>query len=107
MTREGYGTIDPMKKKRWLASSWALTLSVTGLLVACEPETTPIEPVEAGCDPTMDLEVCDGDGRLQCDAVARIWIFIGTCEPMTHCVQTTLEDDASPMTTRCVVEKDL
>ena len=96
-----------MEKKRWLASSWALTLSVAALLVACEPATTPIDPGGDGCDPTMDLEVCDGDGRLQCDAVARIWIFIGTCEPMTHCVQTTLEDDASPMTTRCVVEKDL
>ena len=85
----------------------ALALALCGLLLACEPSPSVVEPMGDGCDPAVDLEACDGDGRLQCDAVARIWVFIGTCDPLTHCVQTELDEPGRAMTTRCVVEKDL
>ena len=85
----------------------ALGLALCGLLIACEPSASPMEPAGDGCDPTVDLEACDGEGRLQCDAVSRIWVFIGTCDPLTHCVQSEVEAPGRAMTTRCVVEKDL
>ena len=92
---------------RWNILGWALALGLAASLAACEAPPAAVAPVEDVCDPLMDLETCDGDGRLQCDVVSRIWVFIGTCEPMTHCIESELDEPGRAMTTRCVVEKDL
>lgn len=90
---------------------FALLLSLGASLTACEAASEPSQEVLTEdpdrCDPLLDLETCDGTGRLQCDVVSKIWVFIGTCEPMTHCIQLEVEEPGRAMTTQCVVEKEL
>lgn len=99
-----------MTRNHWIQFACALVLCLGASLTACEAaqevtsETLSEDPDR--CDPLMDLETCDGAGRLQCDVVSRIWVFIGTCEPMTHCVQVQVEEPGRAMTTQCVLENE-
>ena len=96
-----------MIRNRWNLLTWGLILSLALCLAACEPPPEPVSSDPDLCDPLIDLETCDGQGRLQCDAVSRIWVFIATCEPMTHCIETEADEPGRAMTTQCVVEKEL
>ena len=91
---------------RWSPIVVALLLSLC--LVACEKASERGEAIasEDVCDPSVELERCDENGRLQCDTVAGVWIFIGACEPLTYCIETEVEDEGPARITQCVVEKD-
>ena len=90
----------------WGAMVLLVLWLVAGAL-ACESPSPdgPAPAAEELCDPAVDLERCDAVGRLQCDAVAKLWIFIGTCEPMTYCIETALESEGPAHVTQCVGEK--
>ena len=79
----------------------ALLLLLSPGLGGCEQEPERAPTSEERCEPAVDLEVCDGDGRLQCDVVSRSWVFIGACESQTHCVQSPLEGPQRAKITRC------
>ena len=96
-----------MMRNHWIQFACALLLSLGASLAACEAEPESLAVDADRCDPLVDLEVCDGQGRLQCDVVSKIWVFIGTCEPMTYCIETELEEPGRAMTTQCIVEKGL
>ena len=96
-----------MMRNHWTELAWVLLLCLGLCLTACEAEPKVVTLDPDRCDPLVDLEICDGEGRLQCDVVSKIWVFIGTCEPMTHCIETELEESGRAMTTQCVVEKGL
>lgn len=96
-----------MIRNRWNLLTWGLILSLAMCLAACEPPPEAVNSDPDLCDPLVDLETCDGQGRLQCDVVSKIWVFIGTCEPMTHCIETAMGESGRAMTTQCVVEKEL
>jgi len=97
---------SPMMRNRWNQFAWALVLGLSAALTGCEAPPEVVTPDQDRCDPLVDLEACDGEGRLQCDVVSRIWVFIGTCEPMTHCIETELDEPGRARTTQCVVEKE-
>jgi hypothetical protein len=84
----------------------ALAITIT-LSMACAKSTTGGDgpTVEAACDPAVDLEHCDGQRRLTCDAVAKIWVEIEICEAPTQCTEIDLEDEGPAMATECAAEQ--
>jgi hypothetical protein len=93
------------------ASRLHLTIAIVAVTAtavwACEERSPPAEPAheEGTCEPPVDLERCDGERRLACDAVTKSWILIETCETPAQCAETDLEDEGPAMATECVLER--